>query len=529
MVPPPLPPAPGRQGATGAAAGAAAEAVAGATALQKGSVVRVKAGCAGCAEECKRASGVWVLMRRGEAPCDAGVNARANPFAVRAGQSREAVVEAVRRMLQGVPWAMAADQLGLLPHTSYLCAAGSRLDAAVRRELLRLAGMVQGGSRLFLACGCACGRHGREQAEACHGDQWEQAVRKRAAGAALQRQLPAAVDAAAAAVQAAKGQLFLDMFGGDQPVVAEAAARRSFVTVTLDTRLDPGNDLARRSFTAQWVRECVAGNVKAYKSDMPCVSFTCLWGKPAGHGQQPKPKLRSRACLPGLPPTPPEWVLYMRKHEAFVDLTFDCATPTVLRGGRAVVEGPPDRGNEALEELYRKAYADHAPLELHPRALRFCADTGGRTVYSYQCACGGSFQKATAHITDPATADALGPLCALPCVHEQGGHAEVADGVDAAGKSLSDASRVYPGPYAEAVAIAVTGGSAADVSAVVMPAFREVVQAAAAAGTLRGGLPAWVLELAAGVGRPGGDVERTVEDPQPRHVTFGPVTVMSRS
>ena len=49
------------------------------------------------------------MMRRGEAPCDAGVNARANPFAVRAGQSREAVVEAVRRMLQGVPWAMAAE------------------------------------------------------------------------------------------------------------------------------------------------------------------------------------------------------------------------------------------------------------------------------------------------------------------------------------------------------------------------------------------------------------------------------------
>ena len=314
-------------------------------------------------------------MRRGETPCDAGVNARANPFAVRAGQSREAVVEAVRRMLQGVPWAMAAEQLSLLPHPSYLCAAGSRLDAAIRREVLHLAGMVQGGSRLFLACGCACGRHGREQAEPCHGDQWEQAVRKRAAGAALERQMPAAVDATAAAVQAAKGRLFLDMFGGEQPVVAKAASWRNFVTVTLDTCLDPGSDLSRRAVAAQWVRECVAGNVGAYKSDMPCVSFTCLWGKPAGPGQQPKPKLRSRACLPGLPPIPPEWVLYMRKHEAFVDLTFDCATPTVLHGGRAVVVGPADRGNEALGELYRRAYADHAPLELHPRALRL--DSGG--------------------------------------------------------------------------------------------------------------------------------------------------------
>lgn len=518
--PPTPPPAQGQQQAAGAAA------------PRQGGSVRARVGCAKCVEGCHRARGVWVLMRRGERPCEGGVNPRANPFAIRDGQTRGAVVKAVRCMLQGEQWAQVAQRMGLLPHHSYLSAAGSGVDAALQQELARMAAMVCGGARLFLACGCACAEHGGGQ-EACHSDEWVQAVRGRAASMALEADLRPGLgpvqDSASGAVRTAKGKLLLDMFGGVQPVVAAAAARWGFTTVTLDTRLGPDSDLTQRAFAAQWVRECEAGNVQAFKSDLPCVSFTCLWGKPAAPGAKPKPKLRSRACLPDLPPTPPEWQLYMRKHEGFVHLTFDCATPTVVQGGRAVVEGPPDRGNPALPELYRKAYADHAPLELHPRARRFCEVTGGRTVYSFQCACGGAFQKATAHIADPATADALEPLCALPCVHEQGGHAEVADGVGADGQSLSDASRVYPTPYAEAVAVAVSGGSAADVSAVVMPAFREVVRATAAAGTLRRELPAWVLDLAVGAVAPGGGGQRPEAVASPTVVTFNPVVEVMRS
>ena len=322
-------------------------------------------------------------------------------------------------------------------------------------------------------------------------------------------------------------QGMLDLFGGDQPVVTTAAARFGCSVVTLDSCVDPvGGDLTNQSVVERWGGECEAARVWAVKSDLPCSSFTCLWGKPARPGAPPKPKLRSRALLPGLPPTPPEWRLYMRKHERWVGLTFDWATPVVLAGGRAAVEGPTDRGNPLLGWAYRQAYADHAPLELHPRALAFCKATGGRVVHSFQCACGGAFQKATSHIADAATADALGPLAALPCVHVVGGHEGVADGVDGNGESLSNQSRVYPSSYAEAVAVGLAGGTAEDVLAIVAPAFQEVVRVAAAAGTLRDDLPAWVVNLAVGVIRPEGEEVREIT---PRKVAFNPVIDVIRT
>ena len=50
--------------------------------------------------------------------------------------------------------------------------------------------------------------------------------------------------------------------------------------------------------------------------------------------------------------------------------------------------------------------------------------------------------------------------------------------------SNSRKSRVYPRAFAEAITLGVTGGTAAEVEAVVRPAFLATVREAAVAGTL---------------------------------------------
>jgi hypothetical protein len=301
------------------------------------------------------------------------------------------------------------------------------------------------------------------------------------------------MDPASDAVSRAGGKLLLDLFGGDQPVVAEAAEANGFVAARLDIYLDAEQgDVSNDEVMAPWARECAAGRVASLKSDVPCQSFTCLRARPVQPGQAPAPPLRSRALLPELPPTPPEWKVYMAKHEKWVATTFDLGTDVLLKSapvkGRFLAEGPIDRGNVGLKvngtTIFRKEYADHAPLELHPRVLRFLAETGARVVYAFQCACRGVFQKGTALIADPATAEALQPLTDLPCVHTSGGHEKEAVGLDDAGESNSHASRVYPHVFAEALTMAVTGSSAAEVEAVVRPTFLETVRIAAAAGVL---------------------------------------------
>jgi hypothetical protein len=99
------------------------------------------------------------------------------------------------------------------------------------------------------------------------------------------------------------------------------------------------------------------------------------------------------------------------------------------------------------------------------------------------------------------------------------------------GESLSNQSRVYPSPYAEAVAVGLAGGTAEDVLAIVAPAFQEVVRVAAAAGTLRDDLPAWVVNLAVGVTRPLPSLPSPVVDAKarPGKVAFNPVIDVMRS
>ena len=456
-------------------------------------VVVIREGCPACAQVAKESPRAIVLgMTRSQGGVGGRLNPRANPFPIIEGkQSRRDVVRGVERILEGEPVLAVAGRAGLLPHLSYIGPQMGGLDDLVWAEVERLAGLVQSGKRLFLRCGRGCHCMCETEPLACHADAWQKAVVRRAAGEPLPARQSEALDAASDAVHRSGGKLLLDLFGGEQPVVAEAAARNGFAAARLDTCLDAElGDVSSPAVMVPWARECAGGRVQAMKSDLPCESFSCLRSRPVKPGQAPAPPLRSRAALPGLPPTPPEWRAYMAKHEAYVATTFDLGTDVILKSspgpGRFVCEGPIDRGDPELKvngtKVYRTAYADHAPLELHPRVTRFRAETGARVLHVFQCACRGAFQKATSLIVDKATAEALGPLACLPCVHTE--HEEEAVGVDAEGMSNSRKSRVYPRAFAEAITLGVTGGTAAEVEAVVRAAFLATVREAAVAGTL---------------------------------------------
>ena len=420
------------------------------------------------------------------------LNPRANPFPIIVGkQSREDVVHAMERVLGGEPVLAVAGRAGLLMHHSYVGAQSRGLDDAIWAEVQRLADLVKTGKRLFLRCGRGCCCPCDAEQLACHAGAWQRAVTSVAAGRSLPTRQEAAMDAASDAVSAAGGKLLLDLFGGDQPVVSEAAAANGYVAARLDICLDAElGDVSKEKVMAPWARECAAGRVASLKSDVPCQSFTCLRARPVEPGQVPAPPLRSRALLPALPPIPPQWRAYMAKHEKWVETTFDLGTDVLLRSspvkGRFLAEGPIDRGNPELKvngtSVFRKEYADHAPLELHPRVLRFLSETGARVIYAFQCACRGVFQKGTALIADADTAEALQPLADLPCVHTK--HDKEAVGFDEAGESNSHASRVYPHVFAKVLTMGVTGSTAEEVEAALRPTFLETVRLAAAEGIL---------------------------------------------
>ena len=475
-------------------------------------VVVIREGCPACAQEVREAPGVLVLsMTRTQGGEGGKLNPRANPFPIIVGkQSREDVVQAMERVLAGEPVSAVAGRAGLLMHHSYEGPQSLGLDDAIWSEVQRLAGLVAAGKRLFLRCGRGCCCPCDVEQLACHARAWQRVVTGVASGQSAPVRQGAGMDPASDAVSRAGGKLLLDLFGGDQPVVAEAARANGFVAARLDICLDAEQgDVSNDEVMAPWARECAAGRVASLKSDVPCQSFTCLRARPVQPGQAPAPPLRSRALLPELPPTPPEWKVYMAKHEKWVATTFDLGTDVLLKSapvkGRFLAEGPIDRGNVGLKvngtTIFRKEYADHAPLELHPRVLRFLAETGARVVYAFQCACRGVFQKGTALIADRATAEALQPLADLPCVHTK--HEKEAVGFDDAGESNSHASRVYPHGFAEALTMAVTGSTAAEVEAVVRPIFLGTVRAAAAVGVLHTDHTHLLLEAEAAAGGEG--------------------------
>ena len=267
-------------------------------------VVVIREGCPACAQEVREAPGVLVLsMTRTQGGEGGKLNPRANPFPIIVGkQSREDVVQAVERVLAGEPAAAVAGRAGLVMHHSYEGPQSLGLDDAIWAEVQRLAGLVRSGKRLFLRCGRGCCCPCDAEQLSCHAAAWQRVVTSVAAGGSAPVRQEAEMDPASDAVSRAGGKLLLDLFGGDQPVVTEAAAANGFVAARLDICLDAElGDISNDEVMSPWARECAAGRVASLKSDVPCQSFTCLRARPVQPGQAPAPPLRSRASLPGLP------------------------------------------------------------------------------------------------------------------------------------------------------------------------------------------------------------------------------------
>ena len=283
-----------------------------------------------------------------------------------------------------------------------------------------------------------------------------------------------------------ESHLILVGFGGLHPEFDEEATRWRKTVANIDTCHDSvDGDWGRPEVHNFWRDEAREGRVFAGRFEVPCKTFSCSGlNDEAPPGVEAIPQLRSRRALPGLPPTPPAYQGLVDLHELFVDVACDIFEALITRKRRCILEGPTDRGNEALgPRVYRKKFADHAPLELHPRVVRLTTEFGAVVIRCFQCAAGGKFQKATTFICDPASAAALQPLARLPCVHAA--HEKVAHGLDPiSGQALSHEARIFPYTLAVVLAIVLAGGGPREVRAQLAPVFTQVFRKAAAAANL---------------------------------------------
>ena len=188
-------------------------------------------------------------------------------------------------------------------------------------------------------------------------------------------------------------------------------------------------------------RDRVLASVRAGKYAIvwigtPCSSFS-LWWLDASMRQ-----LRSRERPEGLTSLPGRERAYLRKHNALVEFSAKVALAAFQAGATFVIENPPDRGKVG-SHLFRWTARRHAPLWLMPCMRSLAAETGAIMLTFPQCALGGDFQKWTSIMTGGPRAAQLQALGDLTCEHK-GGHARVAEGRDAQGRSNAAASAAYP-------------------------------------------------------------------------------------
>ena len=240
----------------------------------------------------------------------------------------------------------------------------------------------------------------------------------------------------------------------------------------------------RAAARVRWVVDVYSGT--------PCESFTVLRFNPPRPGQQECPPLRKRSWLPGVPPIPEGWEDYFAMHEAFVEFTFDLGDDVLAwPGGRFVAEGPIDRGDElGRPQFFRPEWAEHVPLEKHPRAVRFIQEHKAVVQDMCQCMSGAACQKATSLISDKETGTAYAgaSVQCIPCVHEDGTHAEQAYGEDENGESRSARSAEYPEGMCDWLAVGLCGGSRDEVYAAALAAAQTALRAVGAAVAERHGL-----------------------------------------
>lgn len=317
-----------------------------------------------------------------------------------------------------------------------------------------------------------------ETAEAAFADACSAAL-----GVALERGSPLL-----SALTTGRQVMVLMYSGGDRGAdgMPAFAWGRGWATASYDPLLDERHgNLLRSAVLDPLLAAARAGWIGAVWAGVPCESFTCLRFVEPGEGEPEAPPLRSRAYLPDLPPCPEGWQGYRDMHERFVDAAFDVMCAVRVAGGRAVAENPIDRGDVRRVAVYREEYADHAPLELHPRAQAFLA-SGGQVVDMAQCMSRGLFQKWTSLICDERTAAVLEPVQRAPCVHVRGDHAMQAKGLDHQGVSRSKRAAAYPRHMNWWAATALTGGSHSEVYAIMAETIQPILEPAIARAEAEG-------------------------------------------
>ena len=398
--------------------------------------------------------------------------------------TRDACVDAMERIADGVGWEEAGR--GLRPHKRYRGAAVAGLDERMAEAAAGLGARMAAGEELWLQCSCTCPCAGAQQ-QRCHARvlaEWSFALAcSSVLGVSCDRRSPLM-----RALMSGRKVLALLYAGPDRPEdgCERFVEARGWAAASYDTVRSREQNLLWHSVQQPLRAAGRAGWINVFCSPR-CESFTCLRFNPPKPGEKEAPPLRLRSYLPGLPPTPPGWEAYLAEHEEDITLTFDLGEAVMAAGGRFGAEGPIDRGDEVDRKHYfRRKYAEHAPLSLHPRSQRLQRQFGAVEQDVVQCACGAPWEKGTTIIADPASAATMQPVVDTGCVCLEGTHQQ-ARGRDEEGQSISKMAANYPSFMHEWIAVTFTDGTAEEVAEVMERAVRvkrdaQALEAAMCAG-----------------------------------------------
>ena len=121
-----------------------------------------------------------------------------------------------------------------------------------------------------------------------------------------------------------------------------------------------------------------------------------------------------------------------------------------LEGGEFIIENPAFVGAQGAAWRWA-AKAHHGSLWLLDVVSALMEITGAEFITFPQCALGAPVQKFTTLLCSPGAAAQLRHLASLRCTHYHEGHAQLAKGFDALGRSRSKLAAAYPAPMASAI------------------------------------------------------------------------------
>ena len=237
----------------------------------------------------------------------------------------------------------------------------------------------------------------------------------------------------------------LVLFAGDderEGGLPQALRRRGFSVTAIDIRIGGrAHDLTRAA-----LRECIESDIRAGEYDAvffgtPCASVSILH----------RPQLRGRHHPRGLPGVPPQWQLYLAKHNALIAWTGSLIVLCDELSVAWMLENPADRGQEGSAAFWA-AHRDHAPMWVQPAIVAAEAATGARKVLTAQCEFGADWQKYTTLMCASVMGGVAEASLGRTCSHGFGGHRAVAHGRDERGVSRAAQSAAYPLGFSEALA-----------------------------------------------------------------------------